>query len=117
VNCHALPVGWEDRKIAKKKSVNSKSKVSKGVSREGATGRPRLVFSYGLDDIAAVCGQTKNAVNKAIHRGILVPDDLLSIACYIAAHSHQDCRMQVMNALIRQNDYRYPGRPAAKETK
>lgn len=99
--------------MAKKKSAVSGKRVSSGTVKEGLKGRPRLQYTYGLDDIAVVCGQTKNAVNKAIHRGILVPDDLLSIACYIAAHSHQDCRMQVMNALIRQNDYRYPGRPSA----
>jgi hypothetical protein len=99
--------------MAKKKGARSKSKVAKSTPKEGGIGRPKLVYTYGLDDIAAVCGQTKNAINKAIHRGILVPDDLLSIACYIAAHSHQDCRMQVVNALIRQNDYRYPGRPPA----
>jgi len=96
----------------KSKSAVSNHKVST-TTTAGSVGRPRLTYTYGLDDIAAVCGQTKNAVNKAIYRGILVPDDLLSIACYIAAHAHQDCRMQVMTAMIRQNDYRYPGRPSA----
>ena len=97
--------------MAKKKTGTVvKKKVNRGANA-GVMGRPKLVYSYGLDDIAEVCGQTKNAVNKAIHRGILVPDDLLSVACYIAAHASEQTRLEVVNALIRQNEYQYPGRP------
>ena len=103
--------------MAKKKTTGTvvKKKPNRGANGAGVMGRPKLVYTYGLDEIADTCGQTKNAVNKAIHRKILVPDDLLSVACYIAAHSTPDCRTQIVDALIRQNEYRYPGRPGAKQ--
>lgn len=80
-------------------------------------GRPKLSFSFNYEDISSLCGVSTNAVSKAVNREIVDPDDLLSVACYIAAHGHDDARMELMQALIRSGDYVYRGRPKSTLSK
>ena len=74
-------------------------------------GRPKHTYSFGYDEIADLTGISNNAVSKAVARELLDPDDLLSVAAYIAAHGTEGARMEIMQALIRSGDYIYRGRP------
>lgn len=80
-------------------------------------GRPRLVFSFTYESIAGLCGISANAVSKAVARDLVDPEDMLSVACYIAAHGTDEARMEMMQAMIRSGDYIYRGRPKAAAKK
>jgi len=80
-------------------------------------GRPRREFVFGYEEIAQMCGITRNAVSKAVARGVVQPDDMLSLCCYISAHGNEESRQEIMLALIRAGDYVYRGRPKSHLTK
>jgi len=80
-------------------------------------GRPRLTFSFTYESIAELCGISTNAVSKAVARDLVDPEDMLSVACYLAAHGTEEARMEIMQAMIRSGDYVYRGRPKPAATR
>lgn len=73
--------------------------------------RPIFEWRFGYEDIARLCGVSQNAISKAVSRGLLRPDDLLSVCTYIAAHADEDVRMEIVTAFARMGNYQYRGRP------
>lgn len=71
--------------------------------------RPRFSFEIGYEDIAEVCGVSRNAVSKAVARELLDMSDLMSIVTYCAAHATEENRLEIMTALCRMGDYKYRG--------
>lgn len=78
--------------------------------------RPVFQWTFGYTDIAKLCGVSTNAVSQAVSRGNLAPDDLLSVATFIAAHGEEEVRIEIMTAFARMGNYQYPGRPASALT-
>ena len=78
--------------------------------------RPTFEWTFGYADIAKLCGVHPNTVSKAVSRGNLVPNDLLSVATYLAAHGQEDVRVEIVTAFARMGQYTYRGRPASTLT-
>ncbi len=78
--------------------------------------RPTFEWTFGYADIAKLCGISSNAVSKAVSRGNLVPDDLLSVATFLAAHGREEVRLEIVTAFARMGNYQYQGRPASALT-
>lgn len=71
--------------------------------------RPRYCFEIGYEDVAEVCGVSRNAVSKAVTRELLDMEDLMSIITYCAAHATDKQRLEIMQALVRSGEYKYRG--------
>lgn len=79
--------------------------------------RGPLEWQFGYAEIADLCDVTPNAIAQAVRRENLVPDDLLSVATYLAAHGSEEVRLEIVTAFARMGNYRYAGRPKGEASR
>jgi hypothetical protein len=61
---------------------------------------PVKVFTYTYADLERLSGMTKTGVSQAVSRGILMPDDLLSVCAFLGRYGTPDVRLELMSRMI-----------------
>lgn len=65
------------------------------------------VFTYA--DLAEATGLTKNAISQHVVRGHLDPEDLQSVAVYLARYASESLKERMFKALMRRDMPDDPG--------
>ncbi len=71
--------------------------------------RPERQCTFTYRDLAELCGMTPNGIAQHISRGKLDPDNLRSVALFLARYAAHDLRLEMLDAATRRDVPADPG--------